>query len=546
MERTFTADETIVLNHFFTNTTDSVYCATDAMPTSLWAFLTGGYSRSQLSMRERFLAIFEEMQNECDAGRLPADQVISIPALARCIAANEISLNSALASASNFMSKWGVTFGHNSLKDGCTDRFAVEGLSQRATKILESMKLAAYQEKSTRYLDFSQDTLYLPKVLLDTEFGEEAQIVSDSMMSDYNSVLSHLITYYKQVTSRSEFKTDGAWERTAKAKAFDSARYLLPLSVRTSVGVTLPSRETERLISTLLASRHEELREIGEKMRTEAIKINPGLIKHVKENRYLERNRNRALEMFAETIDMESDAVAFDGFGAHLMWSTPELNLLALASLVQASEGSQYNTATIMRGLSKQTPGFRESVADSAMRGRGEHDEWPLELAVGQLGFDIIMDFGAYRDLQRHRVGMQQRVKPTTRFGYMIPEVLEQPELAVTKRVYTEAMDRLTELNQRVAAVHPWAAEYLTALGHKCRFTYACDLRQWAYLVELRSGPSCHFSYRQIAHQMARAVLPLIPDLAQYVRVNWEGEVDRREAEERTQAKLAALQAQTH
>jgi hypothetical protein len=67
------------------------------------------------------------------------------------------------------------------------------------------------------------------------------------------------------------------------------------------------------------------------------------------------------------------------------------------------------------------------------------------------------------------------------------------------------------------------------------------DLRQWAYVVELRSGPSGHRGYREVAHRMARLVLAHVPSLAPWVRVDWSGETDRRAAEERTQQKLASL-----
>ena len=102
-------------------------------------------------------------------------------------------------------------------------------------------------------------------------------------------------------------------------------------------------------------------------------------------------------------------------------------------------------------------------------------------------------------------------------------------------------MDRMGELYERVLPELPLEAEYLTSLGHLCRYTYACDLRQWAYLVELRSGPSGHASYRRIAHEMARAALPLVPSFARSLRVDWSGEADRRDAEERTQRRLESL-----
>ena len=77
-EREFTEEEKIVLRYFFTNIDKNIYAATDNMPNSLWALLEGGYSRSQLSMRMRFLSIFEEMEQDYDKGNLPKEDLITV------------------------------------------------------------------------------------------------------------------------------------------------------------------------------------------------------------------------------------------------------------------------------------------------------------------------------------------------------------------------------------------------------------------------------------------------------------------------------------
>lgn len=540
MSRTFTPTEIVVLGHFFTNTDAQVYCATDRLPTSLWAFLEGGYSRSQLTMRERFLRIFEEMREEVTAGRLRKDEAVTIEELADSIAAGHApKLGVALERAARFMSKWAVEYGHNSLKDGAIDRFAVEGVSQRATKILESMPLGAYQEKSTRYLDFSRDLLVFPQTLLQSRFGEEAQWQAGLMMKAYRELLAALSEHYTSTLARNEFRSDAAWKRTAQAKAFDSARYLLPLSVQTSLGITLPTRETERLLSMLLASPNEEIRSLGETMLAEGTKINPGLLRHVRANPYLERSRGAVADLCREIVPPLPELPVESG--ATLLWATPHLETLALASLLAASEATQLDLGELQERVRAGGPELADRIVTAALGDRGPHDEWPRELAVGQIGFDLVLDYGAYRDLQRHRVGLQLRARPTAALGYAIPEVLNEPSLAAARDNYRRAMDRMGELHARVFPELPLEAEYLTSLGHLCRYTYACDLRQWAYLVELRSGPSGHASYRRIAHEMARAVLPLIPSFARSLRVDWSGEADRREAEERTQRRLESL-----
>lgn len=532
---TWTAAEAIVLRHFFTNTERDVYCATDAMPMALWAFLEGGYSRSQVSMRERFLEIFREMREKDSTAP-------TIESLAESIAAGQLpELEGALVKASSFMSKWAVEYGHNSLKDSSVDRFAVENVSQRAAKLLEHSSLGAFQEKSTRYLDFSKDELVFPTSLLESSFGEETRWQAAQIMKAYREFLDMLKEWFEKNLPRTGFKTDAAWKRTAHAKAFDVARHLLPCSVKTSLGATLPSRETERHISALLASPHDEIRGLAEQMLSEAVRINPGLLRHVKSNAYLERTTSAVAEIARAHAPTPPAPSTPSSAPVDLTWISPDIETLALASCLKATEIGDTPLSAWIDVVRAGGPELRERIAAAALGDRGPHDEWPREFAVGQIAFDMVLDFGAWRDLQRHRVGLQMRARPTAALGYVIPPEITVPGLESALDLYRRAMDRASEFHARVATERPSDAEYCTALGHLCAWSCAFDLRQWAYVVELRSGPSGHRGYREVAHRMARAVLPYVPSLARHLRVDWSGETDRRDAEERTQQKLASL-----
>lgn len=527
---TYTTSQEVLLRHFFTNVDKDVYCATDAMPMALWAFLEGGYSRSQMSMRDRFLSIFEEMHEKDESNP-------SIEELADAVAASRLpQLDGALEKAAAFMSKWAVEYGHNSLKDSSVDRFAIEGVSQRAAKLLEHSQLGAFQEKSTRYLDFGKDDLVFSRDLLASQWGEEAKWQARQMMVAYREFLDQMKVHFEKALPRREFKSDAAWKRTAHARAFDVARYMLPCSVRTSLGATLPSRETERHISALLASPHEEIRTIAAQMRDEAKKLNPGLLKHVQANPYLERTLGPLVEV-ANSLKLAIPVEATEP-SVELAWISPDLEVTALAAAIAATERIPHGIGRIRDELRKAGPELSARIARAALEPRGTFDDWPKEFAVGQIGFDMVLDFGAWRDLQRHRVGLQMRARPTSRLGYSIPEELEDPALTESLDHYRRAMDRTTEFQSRLARDRPFDGEYVASLGHHCAWTCAMDLRQWAYLVELRSGASGHSSYRDIAHRMARLVIPHVPNLATYLRVDWSGETDRRAAEERTQEKL--------
>lgn len=507
-----------VLLHFFTNIDKNVYCATDNMPMELWALLLGGYSRSSESMRDRFLQIFKDISSE-----LNSDYEDTMTLLSADIFTQSDFMQKALAKASNFMSKWAVQYGHNSLKDSCFNMIAIEQVSIRASKILEDSKQGAFQEKSTRYMDFSGDSI--------SEYASESEGVAllNEAMEIYSEVKNALIEHYKTKISRDEFKTENAWIRTCNAKSFDDARYLLPTSIKTSLGVTMTTRETERWISKLLSHPMSEIKDLGNMIKEECVKITPSLIKHVSENSYLNRLNSKISALVCNNKEI-NEIINQSAFGTWLVNSSDVENTVAV-SLLQ-SAGILTNESINNKNINI------EKIFELAFSDRGTHDEFPAETAVGFLHFEIVCDIGAFRDIQRHRVGTQIVERWNSFRGYSIPPVLNEEPLAHLKEKYISIFEKVTEYNKKILKEDNVNSEYYLLLGHNVMFEYHCDFRQFAYLVELRSGESGHYSYRKIAQDMYKLFETACPKLAKFVRVNMTGYTDRRNAEEKIQEKI--------
>lgn len=515
--------ETNVLQKFFTNLDKDVYAATDAMPTSLWAFLEGGYSRSNLTMRDRFLAIFKEMTGSDEEylsllGELVGDESTSKV------------YSEVLAKAENFMRKWAVDYGHNSLKDSAVDRLAIENVSIRATKILENSSLGAFQEKSTRYMDFSNDNFYIPESEHVTE--QEMQILTDAMKL-YRKVLAFGVSFFQNKIPKDSFKTEAAWVRTCNAKAFDEARYLLPTSVKTSLGVTLPTRETERWLSELLTSPEQEIRDLGAQIKTECVKINPGLLKHVEDNEFLV-TRNHPV---ANMLRAKADQAVNDS--------------LVGRDLVMSDLDSDTIMASILTGFIASCGIFDPSkieyedvvaALDEYLSCRGKYDEFPKWMAFGDHTFRFCMDIGAYRDVQRHRVGVQIPSDWCPSYGYSIPDLLMDESAIDLKNEYVELCERIKSVIGALYQKDRFVAGYFLILGTNINVIYSCDFRQLAYFIELRSGQAGHYSYRRLAQNFYKLIENQYPLLSKHIRVDMSGYEDRREAEERIQEKIRKAQ----
>ena len=156
--------------------------------------------------------------------------------------------------------------------------------------------------------------------------------------------------------------------------------------------------------------------------------------------------------------------------------------------------------------------------------------------------FETVLDFGAYRDVGRHRKGFQQQQLLTTVHGFAVPPLLHEAGLAGD---YEAVMSEAAERQQQVAARFPHAAGYVAPFGFLQRVRLVFDPRQTAYFIELRSGPEGHFSYRRVALDMLAHVRRVSPLFAKFIRARegdaFLGRLDSEmTADERRQRRMQA------
>jgi hypothetical protein len=175
--------------------------------------------------------------------------------------------------------------------------------------------------------------------------------------------------------------------------------------------------------------------------------------------------------------------------------------------------------------------GQRASLLERALQDRGPRDPLPIGIeGAAPFEFECLVDFGAYRDIGRHRKGLQQQQRLTVQHGYAVPPLIE---LAGATDDYRAVLDRVAELQPIVAERFPLAAGYVTPFAFLQRVRLVFDPRQVAYFVELRSGPEGHFSYRAVALDMFDLVEQVSPLFARFVRVQkGEAFLGRMQAEQ--------------
>ena len=471
--------------------------------------------------------------------------------------------------AEQFLNTFYFQYGHRSIADLAHIAFAVERLSLMAAVILEDEQRWDGQERSTRYQNFMQSGWYYP------DFG------SDEASKDlYGRTLRSLIDTNQETTPAVQevlrqrvpkpeaMKADG-YERTLKARAFDVARYLLPLATNTSLGQIVSARTLETQVSRLLSHPAAEIRDLGAKLRdaatgpawnvsaqaaqefverlaayeqknggtdaelaveaarlfTREVKTAPTLVKYAQPNPYEMESRRELGQAAAEFLKGQpiAEAPLVD-----LVERTETLEVEVAATLLYSASHHPYRQ---IRDVVAELPAARvNEIIDIGLRHRGRHDEALRPFHAGDaVRFDLLMDIGAFRDFHRHRRCTQIIQGFTTAHGYETPGSGDLPAgvdilaeagmLGAFRAAMDDAHSASDKIAQRPAPEAEQSALYLLPLGTRIRSLFKMDFAEAQYISELRSAPAGHFSYRRVAWEMYKAIERQHPALAKYVRV---------------------------
>ena len=464
--------------------------------------------------------------------------------------------------AEQFLNTFYFQYGHRSIADLAHVAMAIERLSLLAAIMLVDEQRWDGQERSTRYQNFLKSGWYFPY------FGEDsgaAQLYSDTitnLFDTYQRTTAAVLEALRRRVPCPETMKPEAYERTLKARAFDVARYLLPLATNTSLGQITNARTLETQVSRLLSHPAAEVRDLGAKLReaaigpawdvnaqasqafveklaatdseiaaeaaqllTREVRSAPTLVKYAQPNDYEIQSR---LELAFAAAEILNDLPYAEAPIVDLVERTESLEVeLAATLLYWASHHPYRQIRDVVAGL----PASRVAeIVELGLRHRGKHDEALRAFHAGAaLRFDILMDIGGFRDMHRHR-RCTQIIQPFTALhGYETPT---SGDLGPEVNILAEA-GVLAEFQGAVAQAHAASARiaasaapeavqsalYLLPLATRIRSLFKMDFAEAQYIIELRSGPAGHFSYRRVAWEMFLALKRQHPALATQIRV---------------------------
>ena len=519
----FTDGEANALARYFTNLDRPVFALRN-LPEVVKGALFSRYSRTEKSLRR---VLLEEFINEPESGfeRLaggPASTDDDMVAVRR---------------AEEFYERVLVGYGDDSVAELAGAHVAVEEASILAAKALEDSRIGISPlEKSTRYVRFDRpgrDGRYLyhrgPELR-----HSDYEPAADALFATYSRLVEPVTSAIREKFPQEEGESDRAWKSATRAKALDLLRGLLPAGTLTNLGLFGNGRAFEYLITKMAAHELPECRQLATDLHREISLVIPAFVRRALDEKYGRPS--------AERIARVRDAMASLARRGEPVATTPAVRLVefdpdAERKVVQAA---LFPHSSLPLDEQAGDPG---TVLDTLFAGRANRRQRaPRALEHAHYLFEITANFGAYRDLHRHRMLTQDRQPLGTALGYDLPPGLEELGLGGD---FASAVEAAATAHGRLERdLGPALAQYVVPIAFHVRWYFRANLREVFHLCELRTTPQGHPEYRWVAQQMflrIREVHPRLAGYARFVDLGERDELERRASERRMDEKLQAL-----
>lgn len=520
----FTENQIQILSRYVTHTSSNIFALRN-LPEVIKGALFSRYSRSSLGLRSLLLKDF--ILNEETA-------FASIAGYSPNIAAEANDFEDQLVAtkkAQNFYDRILDGYGDDSIGELGGAHLAVENVSMLAAKVIEDSRIGGSPlEKSTRYIYFDQKVggeylYYREPILMTSAFKETYLGTCNKLFETYSALIPPLTELMEKRFPKEHDVSKVAYTAALRAKVLDCLRGLLPASALTNMGVYGNGRFFEGLLQKLGSHNLAEMQDVGRKGFQELSKIIPSFIRRAEPN----HKYQKAFSVFHDQVRSDLKVLSakhsalltgMEHSGIRLISYEPEsIYKVAAALLFEHTTVGLHELEEHCRSLSEEEI---SRILDTTCHYR-EHRRHkpPRALEHASFTFEIVADFGIYRDLQRHRILTQGRQLLTCNLGYHVP-----PEIIGTdmEKQYREVMDMAKQVYEKIAAEFPEEAQYVVPMGYNIHWYFHVNLRSLQWLTELRSAAAGHPNYRYVAQEMAKQVSTAMPAFERFFKfVDYDG-----------------------
>ena len=527
----FSAAEEDILRRYFTNLDQPVFALVN-LPEVVKGALFARYSRSAKSLRRLFL---DEFVDELDiAGDATLDATIG------------------LKRAEELYERVFLEYGDDSVAQLGGVHLACEQASNLLTKILERGRLMSYLEQSTRYIayDSRSDGRYRyyrdPDVLM-SSLGTRYVGDMDRLFDAYSDLVPRMAEFFRSRYPKAPSDSDMVWRQAIRAKAFDAVRGILPAAALSNVGIYGSGQGYEQLLLRMRAHPLPEARDYADLMLVELRKVIPSFLSRVDRvdrgqlwSQYMDDTRINSAAVAAQLFSGDMDEEPIAATHVRLLDFDPDgEDKLIAAMLYESVDVPEERVLQKVRAMSNEQ---KRVVADAYIGDRRNRRHKPGR-AFERIDyrFDVLSDYGAFRDLQRHRLLTVEWQPLSPMHGFVLPDVVAQADCA---DAFEAAMERSAELYDALADRFVDQAPYAVSLAYRMRYVMQMNAREAMHLIELRSAPAGHPEYRFVAQEMHRLIAEqaghrIVADAMRFVD-HTDPDLERLDAERRAEQRRLA------
>lgn len=520
----FSENQIKILQRYVTNTSSNIFVLRN-LPEVIKGALFSRYSRSSLGLRSLLLKDFI-MNEETAFGAIAGAH-----ANAERDEAEIEDQIMAIKKAQNFYDRILDGYGDDSIGELGGAHLAIENISMIAAKVVEDSRIGGSPlEKSTRYIYFDQKVdgeylYYREPILMTSAFREVYIKTCNFLFETYSALIPPLTELMEKKFPKEHDISKVAYTAALRAKVLDCLRGLLPASALTNMGMYGNGRFFEALIQKLNCHNLAEMQDIGRKSFQELSKVIPSFIRRGDPAHKYQKSYSQFREQMSNDLKLLSDRHTssiskMNHAGVRLIsYDLESPTKVAAALLFEHSDVGLHELQEYCRALPEEE---LNRILDSASNFReNRRHKSPRALEHATFTFEIVADFGIYRDLHRHRILTQDRQLLTCNFGYFIPHEILDTEM---EKQYRNAMDEAKKVYASIAEELPEEAQYLVPMAYNMHWYFHVNLRSLQWLCELRSAPAGHPSYRFIAQEMAKQVSKVFPAFERYFKfVDYDG-----------------------
>jgi len=534
----FSAKEKKILSNHFSNLDGSVFAIITPRQVDRGALMSR-YSRTDKSMRRIFL---DEFLNNKNRGE-------------------------------EFYKRVLLEYGDDSVAELGEAQIAIEGLSNIAVKKIEDRRIGlSYLEKSSRYVAWNKKIngnyrFYRDPVLKDSRFADLYLDSCNFSFDVYSKNIEPMIKYvrekypiekysfrdskdgkeklFSKLRKESDIKSANmVYRGSTKAKALDILRGLLPASTLTNVGITGNGRAFEYLLTILASSDLDEEQKLASKIKKELDTTIKSFVSRSDDKygkafqKYLKQIKKTSKSIVAKEIKPKKNS----GVRTKLVdWESEKKSIDKIITSLMYEQSPSTSYHNILQQIKKLSKEKKIKIINSFKSLRENRRHRPSRAFESvYYTFDLLNNFGMFRDFHRHRALTLERQLLTTDHGYNVPGEIKI--LGIFKE-YKECMDKTKETFDKIRKMYPEQGQYVVNFAYNYPYFMKFNLREACHLIELRTVPQGHVDYRQVAQQMYKQINKVHPNLSKIMKFVdlKEYDLERFESEKRTEEKRKKL-----